>query len=425
MKRLGLSLILVVVVAVIGIGWLVSELDVLTSGADPASNPELAAYERMAQDMARTLDRVPNRQAFLAEWSQASELRFTLGTLADFPVPAELRTGFESGEALILEAEGNISIHHYLPRSGAVLSLVLPDSARGALLRPSLLLTLLFYIGVVAAILLWLYPLVTRLLVLRNAAQAFGHGDLTARVAPNRFSHIGAIEHEFNHMAERIQTLIADNKLLGRAVSHNLKTPLARLRFGFDALGEARDEATREKYAQRIGKDLAEMESLVETLLQYARLDESNIQLQRQRTELNAFVGELIADLDETALPIAFTGSGKPVHLDTDRAYLSLQLQNLLSNALKHARTRILVSVHHTADTARIVVEDDGAGIPPAEWDAVLEPFRRGSNNAGLPGHGMGLAIAARIAHWLDGRVHIAGSAALGGAAVSLHFNLR
>lgn len=426
MKRLGFSLILAVVVAVVGSGWLITELDILTSDVDPARNAELAAYERIARDMARALDAMPDRHAFLAQWQQQGELDFALGEAADFPLPAELKADFESGRALILEAEASISINIYVPRSGEVLRLVLPrDSMRDALLRPSLLLTLLFYAGVVAAILLWLYPLVTRLRVLRDTAQAFGRGELKARVATSRFSYIGAIENEFNHMAERIQALIADNKLLGQAVSHNLKTPLARLRFGFDALAETRDAATREKYAQRIGKDLAEMESLVETLLQYAKLEESNVQLQLQRTELNAFVARLIADLDATTPPVEFDGSGTELHLDTDPNYLALQVNNLLSNALTHARTRIRVSVRGTADTASICVEDDGPGISPAERSAVLEPFRRGSNSAGTPGHGMGLAIVLRIAHWLDARIQIADSTALGGAAVSIHFPAR
>jgi signal transduction histidine kinase len=305
-----------------------------------------------------------------------------------------------------------------------VLSLILPaDIVRDAQLRPSLLLTLLFYTGVVTAILLWLYPLVTRLLSLRNTAQAFGRGDLRSRVTTSRFSYIGAIETEFNHMADRIQTLIADNKLLGQAVSHNLKTPLARLRFGLDALAESGDEATREKYTQRISRDLGEMESLVETLLQYAKLDEAHVQLQRQRVELNAFVAQLLGDFDVAEQSIEFRGSGADLFVTTDPGYLSLQLNNLMSNALVYARKRIRVSVVAAPAIAGIVVEDDGPGIPAQEWEAVFEPFRRGSN-AGPGGHGMGLAIVARIARWLDCKVTIGRSAELGGTSVSLQFDL-
>jgi len=426
MKSLSVSLIVVVIVAVIGIGWLITEIDLMTGNAGLARNDAVTAYQRMIASLAQTLDTLPERQSFLAQWRQQGELRLTLVEAAAFPVPAELSTNFEAGQTLVLESEGTVSVHAYLPRAEEVLSLVLPtELVRDAALRPSLLLTLLFYVGVVAVVLLWLYPLVTRLQVLRNTAQAFGRGELAARVAPGGFSHIAVIENEFNHMAERIQALIADNKLLGQAVSHNLKTPLARLRFGFEALSEARDEGTRDKYAQRIGKDLADMESLVETLLQYAKLEESTVQLQWQRTELKAFVAQLLADLGDTSVGIQFDAGGTEVHVETDPNYLAILLHNLLGNALKHARARINVSVHATGDAASIVVEDDGPGILPSERALVLEPFRRGSNSAGLPGHGMGLAIVARIARWLDATVQVADSTALGGAAVSLHLSRR
>src|SRR5690606_25783801 len=113
---------------------------------------------------AATLDALPDRQAVLAQWQQRNALPLTLGAAADFPVPPELRADFEAGRTLVLESAGELSIHAWLPHSGAVLSLVLPDElVRSTFLRPSLILTLLFYVGVVAAILLWLYPLAQRL----------------------------------------------------------------------------------------------------------------------------------------------------------------------------------------------------------------------------------------------------------------------
>jgi len=91
MKSLSLSLILVVVAAVMGIGWLITEIDFLTSDADPPRNDELAAYERTARDLALTLDALVDKQEFLTQWQQHSELRLTLGKVDDFPVPPELR----------------------------------------------------------------------------------------------------------------------------------------------------------------------------------------------------------------------------------------------------------------------------------------------------------------------------------------------
>ncbi|MDY6984758.1 MAG: ATP-binding protein, partial [Pseudomonadota bacterium] len=392
MRSLGFSLILVVVIAIMGIGWLVTEIDFLTSDAELAANAELVPYERMVAALANTLDALPDKQAFLSQWQQRNALPLTLGAAADFPIPPELRADFAAGRTLVLESAGELSVHARLPHSGDVLSLVLPDElVRSTFLRPSLILTLLFYVGVVAAILLWLYPLAQRLLVLRNAAQAFGRGDLHARVEPARFSTIAAIENEFNHMAARIETLIADNKLLGQAVSHNLKTPLARLRFGFEALAETRDDTTREKYAQRIGRDLDEMEALVATLLQYAKLDESGVRLHPENIDLNAFVKQLLVDLDAERVTIEFVEGSAAPHVVTDPNYAAILANNVLANALTYAHARVRVSVMADDAAANILIEDDGPGIPPSERAAVFEPFRRG-RNAAPGGHGMGLA---------------------------------
>ena len=92
--------------------------------------------------------------------------------------------------------------------------------------------------------------MVRRLLILSNVAKAFGEGDLNQRVKKGSVSYISDLENEFNHMANRIQTLVEDNKLLGNAVSHDLRTPLARLRFGIDALAETSDESVREKLSR-------------------------------------------------------------------------------------------------------------------------------------------------------------------------------
>lgn len=424
MRSLGFSLILVVVIAIMGIGWLITEIDFLTNDTELATNPELAPYERMIAALAATLDALPDKQAFLAQWQQRNELPLTLGAASDFPIPPELHADFAAGRTLVLESAGELSIHARLPHSGAVLSLVLPDElVRNTFLRPSLILTLLFYVGVVAAILLWLYPLAQRLLVLRNAAQAFGRGDLHARVAPVRFSTIAAIESEFNHMAARIETLIADNKLLGQAVSHNLKTPLARLRFGFEALAETHDDATRDKYAQRIGRDLDEMEALVATLLRYAKLDESGIRLHPECIDLNVFVQQLLVDLDTEDVTLEFNRSHAEPYADTDPNYAAILVSNVLANALTYAHARVRVSLMTDDEAAHILIEDDGPGIPPSERAAVFEPFRRG-RHATPGGHGMGLAIVARIARWLACDVKLADSAAFGGAAVALRFPL-
>jgi len=137
--------------------------------------------------------------------------------------------------------------------------------------RLNILLTLQFYLIVIAVLLAWLFPLIKRLLNLQKVAKQLGTGDFSSRVNVSKFSYISSIESDFNRMANQIQKLVDDNQMLSRAVSHNLKTPLTRLRMGIDVLEETTDNSEMEGYIKRINGDLDEMQTLVETLLQYSK----------------------------------------------------------------------------------------------------------------------------------------------------------
>jgi signal transduction histidine kinase len=207
-------------------------------------------------------------------------------------------------------------------------------------------------------------------------------------------------------------------------VSHNLKTPLARLRFGIDTLEETTDPDARKKYGERINKDLLEMESLVETLLQYAKLDESNVQLRNQKIELNTFVKRLFADIGHPSIAVTYDLANADTTIDADPNYLAMQLHNLMDNALKHAHGSVAVTVTTSPGNVTLIIEDDGDGIPASEREDVIKPFWRGKQKQEVKGHGMGLAIVARIAEWFGADLLIDESKVLGGAAVSLRFPL-
>jgi len=165
-------------------------------------------------------------------------------------------------------------------------------------------LTFLFYFLVVAVLLAWLYPPIKRLVMLQQAANKFGTGDISSRTSPSRYSYIASIETDFNRMANQIQTLVDNNHLLSRAVSHNLKTPITRLRMGIDVLEEAADSAEIDGYVKRINKDLDEMQALVDTLLQYSSLDEFELRLQKEPVDLCQFIPELIDSQNSTNILI-------------------------------------------------------------------------------------------------------------------------
>ncbi|WP_339074192.1 ATP-binding protein [Teredinibacter turnerae] len=420
MRKLSLSLIAVVVVSIISLGWVLNRIYIQTRGDDPGRSA-YAAYLDFSDDLYSSLANSPLRVEFIQNWNRHSHIQLALLPREDFPLPDTLAASFDQGERLILESGEGVGAHYALDDGLEVLAITWPSHAftesDGKL---ELILTLSFYGGVTVIILLWVWPLIHRLLRLSDAARKFGKGELSARVNVVGVSYIREIEVEFNRMADRIESLLNDNKLLTRAVSHDLKTPLARLRFGLDALTDTSDATQRARYAIRVNRDMEEMESLINTLLQYARLDENRIQIQREEFDVAPLVQSLIESYERDDVAFLFDCSNAPLTIHSDQRYFSMLINNLLSNASRYASSRVRVGLRRQGTRLHIEIEDDGAGIASEELEHVTKPFWRGQQGAKRKGHGMGLAIVSRIAEWLGADLQILRSKSLGGAAVHL-----
>ena len=429
MKKLMTSLVLVVLVAIASLGWSISEFATLIDPDNETPSPatHLAALKLLGGSLAQTLDNDPApNNAFIDNWNQRNADQLSLVNEADFVLPSALKTEFYSGESLLLESDDGISLHYLLPKTGQVLNIntqiVTPADVS---FNANKLYTMLFYGGVVVILLVWVSPLIRQLVNLSKATQAFGMGELQQRIPVSKTSYIGAIESEFNRMADRIQQLIDDNKLLSRAVSHDLKTPIARLRFGIAALEETQSEQLRVKYFQRLNRDLDTMEDLVMTLLSYARLDEANIQPDWQPIELNTWLLEKYQGQVYPGFSVELITCPTPLNIKTDPKYLSMQVNNLLNNALRFGRANIRLMLALEDGIGWLHVDDDGPGIDEQESTQVIKPFVRGQHSRGNSGHGMGLAIVDRIGCWMGSKLCIGRSPDLGGARMSLRFTLR
>lgn len=420
MQRLTLSLLLVVLTAVVGLGWGIDRW--YSAQFAEAEDPTVNAYKTLGRELAQLIDGSESVQA--NDWLATSHLQPQLIAYIDFPLPADVKNSFEAGEPLLLESGDQLSLHYYLAQQQQVLSFTLPDELRqdsNNTLR--WLLTLLFYGGVIAMVLIWLYPLLRRLALLRKSAQAFGAGDLQVRIAADKHSYIQTIEQDFNRMAQRIEQLVADNKLLSRGLSHDLRTPLARLRFGLDVLEEADLTAEQQQNLAHLNRDLVAMESLVEALLNYARLEQATITFTAQPIQFAHFVTQLHEDFYRAQVELFIAASAQGACLQGDPEYLAMLVHNLLQNALRYGRGRVQLSVLLVGDQVQLQVEDNGSGILPAEREKVLKPFYRseGSHHQGR-GHGLGLAIVERIAQWHGAELLLTESTELGGLSVVVMF---
>ncbi len=419
MRRLGISLLVAVLISIIVAGWAIDKLFITLEAPDQT----LETATVIGRQLAHQLDRadVPDAPSNLNENTLGYE--FVLSEKDEIVLPDALNALLESGERLTLESEQNITLYFLLPETQKILSIAIPKAADTQL---RLLLTLLFYASIAFLLLLWLYPLVRRLHRLARAAGRFGEGELDQRIDTHKRSQLYDIESEFNKMAQRIQDLVGDNKLLSSAVSHDLKTPLARLRFGIDSLSEQISEPKQVNYLERISDDLTQMEELVDVLLEFAKLDQRLSDLPLGEVSLQ----ELAAECVEThqvhgqhQFLLNFAGNTPDVM--GEPRYIRMMLNNILSNALKFAETHIHISIEHRKGSVRLLVEDDGPGFEgesPMQW---LKPFAKSDPRTvslTVQSHGMGLAIVHRIALWHDVEIQLGSSKKLGGACVTLVF---
>ena len=272
-------------------------------------------------------------------------------------------------------------------------------------------------------------PLEQRLRGLEAAASLIASGRLDARVPSRGSDSVGRLAATFNAMAEHLQRSLNIQREMVRAVSHELRTPVARLRFGLEMIGDAENETARRKYMEGMDSDIQDLDKLVDEMLTYARLEQGAPALSFQQVDLAALIDQVIGELAPLRAevrvergPSQDAPDGGGACVEAEPRYLHRAVQNLVSNAMRHAEGRVVVSYRIGWQRCRIDVEDDGPGVPEASWEHIFTPFLRldDSRTRASGGHGLGLSIVRRIIYWHAGRAQIGSSASLGGACFTL-----
>lgn len=220
------------------------------------------------------------------------------------------------------------------------------------------------------------------------AVDAFGV-DQQAPPAPEAGSRdVRALARAFNRMRERIQANIAERNMMLGAVSHDLRTALARLRLRLELID---DETERERAA----RDLNDMLALLEDTLAFAR-DDAN-RAEREPQDLAALTETLCDDLADNGAAVQCESRARPV-VRCNAAAIRRALGNLLDNALRYAGSAE-VAVDALDGDALITIADRGPGIDPAWQERLFEPFVRGegSRSRETGGSGLGLAVARQM----------------------------
>ena len=279
-----------------------------------------------------------------------------------------------------------------LPLPDGRLVVVRPDRS-GLVHAPAI--GFLAAVGILAlAVAIGAYPLARRLARrlerLQARVEALGAGDLATRVEVEGKDEIAALARSFNRAAERIQALVEAQRDTLAAASHELRSPLARIRMAVELLAESGDPALH----ARIERDVEDLDELIEEILLASRLSTLERPQHLERIDLQALAAEEAAraGADFAGEPATVAGEGR---------LLARLIRNLLENAARHAPGGpALVEVRARDGHALLRVSDRGPGVPEAERENIFEPFYRqsGRRESDERGVGLGLSLVRQIA---------------------------
>lgn len=407
MKRLFFSLYAVVVLALAFIGWSSEQLWQMMQSS---SDNEIAQMAQLSI-LLREVDDLPTKRAQL---SQQLDVNITIKAMSDIAWMSEQVTQLQAGQPVLLYDQNDDLLIYIATKSKEALGFdsAIVELGPIAFLPPEngkkRLLLSLSYLLLAGAIGLWSWPLWRDLKVLQTATENVGKGRFDEVPKVSKSSVISPVVDTFNTMSDRIGALVEEQKELTNAVSHELRTPLSRLKFSL-ALQQSDDNGMAE--------DVKELEALVDEMLSYSRLESGSRSLVLAQVNIHQLLENLLDKL----------GSNSDIELqlicDTqlswqcDGHFLERALQNLITNGIRYAKSKVLVNVDIVDGQLAITVEDDGLGVDESEHAQIFKPFVRldKSRTKDEGGFGLGLAIVKRIVQWHKGRCFLSRSK-LGGA---------
>ncbi len=279
-----------------------------------------------------------------------------------------------------------------------------------------LVIAIVFILTIVVAVgYLLANPVANRLKALEGVTIRFGEGNLDTRAKITSSDSIGALALRFNQMADRIQQLIDDQRYLIRAVSHELRQPLSRLRFNLELLHKADKRDDRNRRILKTENELEELGELVSELMLYMHMDKDITAPNKGALLLHGVLAELVEkcrilrpDIDVSIKSL----SGGDIHVKASETHFRRAIGNLLSNAIRAAKREVVIDYSRDDSGVVIGVTDDGDGIPEMDRERVFKPFFRldDSRSRDLGGVGLGLAIVHRIIESHGGIVEIVDS---------------
>jgi signal transduction histidine kinase len=229
------------------------------------------------------------------------------------------------------------------------------------------------------------------------AAEQLGRDPSAPVLALEGPAEVGRAARAFNRTQDRLRSFVEDRTAMIGAISHDLRTPLTRMRFRIEDLDEG---ATR----TGMQRDIDEMEQMISSVLTFLR--DAAEPRARETMDLASLVEDVVEDAAFVGQPVQLRAS-VPAHVDIDAMALRRVLANLVENAVKYGQ-RAELRLYTAQGDAVTEVRDHGPGLPDTQLERVFQPFYRApGNQTDRPGHGLGLAVCRSIARAHGGEVRL------------------
>lgn len=286
---------------------------------------------------------------------------------------------------------------------------------------PFLLYSAIFYALLGGLVALWVWPLWRDLNIVKQGLSKLSNSGSIEKITVAQGSLVRPIADAINNLSTQVTQLMLTQRELTGAVAHELRTPLSRLKF---ALAIKPEPGTSQWEA--MSEDVDELEKLVQEMLNFTSMEAHEPELNMSEIPLLT----LCKQIAESSIPqnsgINVRVEGNDYSVLADEHYLHRAIENLFLNAIRHAHTTVLISLHGKPKALEIHVDDDGSGIKPEWQEKIFEPFFRPDEGRDRKcgGAGLGLAIVKRIVQWHQGNCW-ATQSELGGARLVVRLPYR
>jgi len=254
---------------------------------------------------------------------------------------------------------------------------------------------------------------------LHEGVQEVGRGNLKHRVPMKRSDELRELAAAFNDMTDRIRDMLHTKEQLMLDISHELRSPITRMKVALEFLpqGQAKDS---------LKSDIAEMETMINEILETARMHHLHGNLNRQLINLADLLEGILVDYENQPPGVRAADFPADIELNVDPEQVKTVFQNILTNAVKFSAPEdkpVMISVKKQADSTVVRILDHGIGIPPDELPFIFEPFYRvdKSRSKRTGGYGLGLSLCKTIMEAHGGRIEV-DSKPREGTCVSLFF---